>query len=214
MGSLLIDHLEYVERVLLAKSEIAALAGHPVHKGTAREAFIKEFLNEHLSERVGIGQGEIINAKSQTGDRRNQQDIILYRKDYPKIIIGSGVTGFLAESVVATIEVKSVLTKDALKRVIPIAHNVKKLERNLKKGVEITYRPNTSILSFVVAYDCAASIETVASWLTPIHQELNIPFPPLGSSALQRIEVPTAVCQKIEPFITACFLQLERIHSG
>jgi hypothetical protein len=60
MSTLLKAHMDAVEKALLAKSLIAANTGHAIHKGTAREVFIKEFLKGHLSERVAIGNGEII----------------------------------------------------------------------------------------------------------------------------------------------------------
>ncbi len=57
-------HINAVENTLLASSQIPASAGHSLHKGTPREAFIREFLQGHLSERVAIRTGEIINASS------------------------------------------------------------------------------------------------------------------------------------------------------
>jgi hypothetical protein len=103
------SHMDAIENHLLQISQIPANSGHTLHRGTPREAFIKEFLETHLSENVAIGTGEIIDASSQPRELRNQYDIVLYKKNYPKLDFGGGINGFLIESVVATIEVKSVL---------------------------------------------------------------------------------------------------------
>jgi len=176
MSTLLKAHMDGVEQVLLAMSQIAGNTGHPVHKGTAREAFIKEFLLGHLSERVGIGNGEIIDANSKPNEKRNQIDIVLYKRDYPKINFATDIQGFLAESVVATIEIKSKLTFDELKMAVQAAHNVKSLQRNIITAFSDGFQ-SPSILSFVVAYDGPASMDTVYEWLAPIHNDLGINYP-------------------------------------
>src|SRR5438552_3739809 len=101
------SHLEAVERQILATSKIPANSGHTLHKGTPRESFVKEFLEGHLSERIAVGTGEIIDADSKPNEHRPQVDIVLYKRDYPRIHFGGGIHGFLVESVIATIEVKS-----------------------------------------------------------------------------------------------------------
>lgn len=83
-------HLEAVEQHLLAISRIPTNAGQMLHRGTPREAFVKEFLIGHLSARLAVGSGEIIDASSLPRKQRNQFDIIIYRADYPKIDFGGG----------------------------------------------------------------------------------------------------------------------------
>jgi hypothetical protein len=129
MGTLLQDHLRAVEDTLLAQSRIPAHAGHPLHKGTPRENFLKTFLATHLSERVAVGQGEIIDARTQANDPRHQNDIIIYHRNFPRISFDQAISAYLVESVVATIEVKSALTKDELEKAIKAAHDNKQLMR-------------------------------------------------------------------------------------
>src|SRR5436305_1197941 len=71
---MLLSHMAAVERSLLQTAKIPASAGHSLHKGTPRETFIKQFLQDHLTETIAIGQGEIIAANSRSGDRRSQFD--------------------------------------------------------------------------------------------------------------------------------------------
>ena len=49
----------------------------------------------------------MIDANSQPGQKRNQIDIVIYKRDYPKLDFGGGISGFLVESVVATIEAQA-----------------------------------------------------------------------------------------------------------
>ncbi len=179
MVALLKEHFEMIEKLLLARYDVSKNASHAVNKGTAREFFMKDFLMEHLSRLVGIGQGEIINADTHANDLRNQQDIVIYRRDFPRIRFGGEINGFLAESIIATIEVKSKLDKDDIRQAISAAYRAKNLERSFSQAYvhpDFLY-PRPKIMSLVVAYDSSVKIKTVQSWLTPIHSELNIPYP-------------------------------------
>ena len=62
-----------------------------MHKGTPRESFIKEFLENHLAESLAIGQGEVISSESEAGEPRNQFDIVLYKRHFPKLTFGGGI---------------------------------------------------------------------------------------------------------------------------
>lgn len=181
-------HIDAHEAQLLATSKIPANSGHTLHKGTPREAFIKQFLADHLSENIAIGTGEIIDCESKPGESRNQIDIVLYRRSYPKLDFGGGISGFLAESVLATIEVKSLLDAAALKQSVSTAKNIKKLQRNITTSFTTGYHPS-SILSFVVAYDGPASMRTVAGWFPAIHTELGITLPKMEPSLNARVGV-------------------------
>jgi hypothetical protein len=181
-------HLNAVEAHLLQISQIPANSGHNLHKGTPREAFIKEFLINHLSERVAIGTGEIIDANSTPNQQRNQIDIVIYKRDYPKIDFGGGINGFLAESVVATIEVKSVLTKRDLEVAITTAQSIKQLQRNIITSFTAGYQP-PSILNYVVAYDGSTNMQTVLGWIQEIHLSRNIDYSQMGATLVERINV-------------------------
>lgn len=187
---MLISHLAAVEKSLLAISQIPANSGHNLHKGTPREAFIKEFLQQHLSERIAIGTGEIIDCNSKPNERRNQIDIILYKRDYPKLSFGGGINGFFAESVVATIEVKSILDAQALNQSIQAARNIKALNRHITTTIMTGHQP-PSILNYVVAYDGPATMKTVYPWLKEEHQKLGIVSPPLPKDLKARVKIPS-----------------------
>jgi hypothetical protein len=167
----LIEHLAAVEHRLLCSSKVPGNAGHAIHKGTAREAFIREFLLGHIGTRATIGTGEIIDASSIAEARRNQIDIVVSKSEFPKIELGGGLNAFLAESV--TIEVKSRLTKAELRKAVQSASVAKKLERHLARHVQSTAQP-MGIVSIVVAYDGPKRAAKVHDWLTEIDEELGL----------------------------------------
>lgn len=180
-------HLDAVEQQLLHTSKIPANAGHMLHRGTPREAFIKQFLIGHLSAKAAVGTGEIIDSNSLPRQLRNQFDIIIYKADYPKIDLGGGINAFLAESVIATIEVKSLLTQSDLQTAIRSANKAKKLQRNLVTSVTSGYMP-PGILSYVVAYDGPAQISTVYGWLKSTETTQGLNQANLPISDLERLK--------------------------
>ncbi|MCA8378543.1 hypothetical protein LGN22_06550 [Burkholderia cenocepacia] len=171
--SLFQTHMSLTETALLHTAQIPSTAGHTLHRGTPRENFIANFLKSHLSDNVAIGTGEIIDSNSMPREPRNQFDIVVYRRNYPKLDFG-GVSGFLVESVVATIEVKSVLDVAAVRQAVSAASNLKKLEPNYTRHVSFGWFPPKP-LSYVVAYDGPANMSTITGWLDTVRAELNLP---------------------------------------
>ncbi|MCW5698334.1 MAG: hypothetical protein KIT00_00660 [Rhodospirillales bacterium] len=84
-NAMLRNHMDAREGHLVAISQVPANAGHSLHKGTPREAFVREFLETHLPSNVSIGTGEIIDAYSQPGQQRNQFDIVILQAVISKI---------------------------------------------------------------------------------------------------------------------------------
>ena len=174
--TMLAAHMNAVEDHLLSISRIPANAGHSLHKGTPREAFIREFLENHLNSTVAIGTGEIIDSRSKPNVQRNQFDIVIYKRNYPRLDFGGGINGFLAESVVATIEVKSTLDKAGIEQSVRAARAAKNLLRNEVKSFSSGYVP-PSILSFVVAYDGPVNMQTVHVWIKETYEAMGIAEP-------------------------------------
>ena len=175
------SHLDIREELLLRFSEIPSISGHPLHKGIPREVFIKEFLMDHLGENIGIDTGEIIDAHSQPGKSRNQIDIVIYRKNYPRLHFGGNVYAFLAESVIATIEVKSRLTKQRLEQGILTARNLKILKQSHFAQSDTEFRL-PGIINYVVAYDGPKKMNVVHKWLKEIYEKNGISEPTMGNT--------------------------------
>lgn len=184
------SHMDAREAALVAISKVPANAGHPLHKGTPREAFIKEFLENHLPSNVSIGTGEIIDSNAEINQHRNQFDIVIYKRNYPKLDFGGGISGFLIESVIATIEVKSLLTSQELKKAVKAAHNAKQLCPNIITSFHTGYIP-PKVLNYVVAYDGPASMQNVYTWINPIYRKLGIVQGDIPIDDDKRIQTPS-----------------------
>jgi len=180
------SHMDAVENLLLATSRIPANSGHSLHKGTPRESFIKQYLESHLPSNVAIGSGEIIDANSRPGQKRNQYDIVIYRRSYPKLDFGGGVSGFLIESVIATIEVKSTLTQAEFANAATAARNCKALVPNTVSSFRAGYVP-PAVLNYVVAYDGPAFMRTVHGWISTEYGKLGLGSPALPTEPNARV---------------------------
>ena len=174
------SHMDAFENKLLATSRIPANSGHSLHKGTPREHFITEFLQDHLPSNVAIGNGEIIDSNSQPAQQRNQYDIVIYNRSFPKLDFGGGISGFLIESVIATIEVKSTLTQKEFGNAAKAAFNSKQLQSNTISVMQIGYSP-PKLLNLIVSYDGPANMRTVHGWISPEYQKHQIPYSRLPS---------------------------------
>lgn len=166
-------HMQNCEKQLLSQCQIPAITGHTLHKGNPREVFVREFLEHHLPSLVDIGTGEIIDCNSAPKEPRNQHDIVIYHRTYPKLHFGGDTLGFLVESVSATIEVKSVIDEDQIRQAVNAAYKVKHLEKSTSSGITIGSTGN-SIFSGVVAYSGPEHMTTVASWIRKCENELGI----------------------------------------
>lgn len=168
--SALLHYMNAIEDRLQSDFKSTKSFSHSLNQGSVREHFIREFLTRHFSEKFAFGTGEIIHANSKRGEARNQFDIVMYDKSYPKLTIG-GITAFLAESVVATIEIKSTLSEKELKKAIMAARKVKDIEPNFICSWSCGHVP-PKIVNYVLAYDCTAlSIDTVFKWVQHIYKD-------------------------------------------
>jgi hypothetical protein len=189
-ANMLKTHFDAIEEYLIALSRIQENTGHSLHKGTPREIFVREFLTGHLSEQITVGTGEIIDADSKPRESRNQFDNVIYRRDYPKIDFGGGINGFLVESVIATIEVKSTLRKEDFEHSIKAASNLKRLKKHLYLSSS-TIRHQENVLSYVVAYNGPSKMATVYNWINSTYSSLNISYPSADKGQAKSSPIPS-----------------------
>lgn len=117
-----------IEKVISLKQ-----LNHKVTKGQLREIFISDILKSFLTDQFSIGSGIIINQK---GEQSNQNDIIIYdNRIMPPFLNKFNIGVYPAESVAATVEVKSNLTSTELL----------KAELSARNLVENVYGPSSSI---------------------------------------------------------------------
>lgn len=125
--------------------------------GFAREHFIENVLRSFMPKSVVIGSGEIVDGE---GQRSGQQDVIIYRADFPILTSFTPVNTYLIEGVIATIEVKSNLSTgspNGLAAAFKGVQGVRSLERRAvavegeTEHIERIKRIHT-VKSYVVGY--------------------------------------------------------------
>ncbi len=111
----------------LSEAQAAANLTHSGVKGTIREILVADLLRPLLPADIGIGSGQIIEAK--TGRLSSQQDIILYdRSIVPPVTFDVTHAIVPIEAVLYTIEVKSKLTKAELVKTHEAANELKSFQ--------------------------------------------------------------------------------------
>jgi len=169
------NHFNLIRETILSGSVLAGKGLKvPDDLGDARQQFITKFLNNHLPTEIEIGHGQIMDSK---GIRSKSQDIILYRKNAPKLnIYGSDCNIYLAEGVFATIEIKSTLNENHFNLAMENILSVKKLEK-LPPSFSIK-RTNASpkIRTYLVAFT-GSEIKTIEKYHTTYSSKLHEMYP-------------------------------------
>lgn len=96
--------------------------------GTIREAVIGDILHKFLPRSVEIGSGQVVDV---LGKLSNQIDIVIAENTAPAFRFDGGMSAFLYETVLATIEVKSMLYRDKLHDALDNSKSVKDLTYSL-----------------------------------------------------------------------------------
>ncbi len=105
----LTKYFTQVEQELQDRFAQSKAVNNPLIQGQLREHFIETVLKRHLPSRTQVAlNAQILDCNDQLSQ---EQDIVLYRDDFPKITIGNSPDLLLAESVIATFQVKSTLTR-------------------------------------------------------------------------------------------------------
>lgn len=110
--TLIQKHSTSIVRAMVEKVNSLSDLQHKLTKGELRELFVTDVLQYFLTSQFSIGSGVIVNW---TGDQSNQIDIVVYdNRVLPPFVQARGKGVYPAESVIATIEVKSWLRKPDL----------------------------------------------------------------------------------------------------
>lgn len=103
------DWSQIISKYLKSEADpLASLTRHELEGDAARSAFIRSVLDRFLPEIYGVGSGQIMDSK---GNLSGKMDIIIYRRDFPRLDLPGSRDIFLYESVIATVEVAAKLVK-------------------------------------------------------------------------------------------------------
>ncbi len=103
------DWSQIISKYLKSESgPLGSLAKHGLEGDAVRTAFIRSVLDRFLPETYGVGSGQIMDCN---GNMSGKIDIIVYRRDFPRLDLPGSSDIYLYESVIATFEVVAKLVK-------------------------------------------------------------------------------------------------------
>jgi len=109
------------ETTLTAEAERAGLLEHGASVGAVREFLIHRVLRTLLPSAVDVCSGRAVSA---SGDMSRQLDVIVYDSRFPRFEAQRGLGLYPLEGIIATIEIKSTLTKPKLSEALENCRSV------------------------------------------------------------------------------------------
>lgn len=174
-------YFQGARKVLLASFDQSTGIQHKGERGTAREVFLDKFLKNAFPSKYVIERGEIFD---HNGNVSPQVDIAVYDETLPAFNYGGG-NHYLAEGVLAHIEVKSELNKAELQDVVAKAIKVKSLELKIEPNMSIG-NVRKHIRSFVFAYRGWQSVESLQEAYKEVSPQEDINTRPDGIFVLEQ----------------------------
>ena len=136
---------------MLERIETLSAMDHKLTKGELRELFVSGVLKKFLSSQFDVGSGIIINHR---GDQSKQTDIVIYdTRILPPFIKEQSIGVYPAESVIATLEVKSYLHKKDLESAESAAYHLHNVIYDKKGYIYedyslLSYKPLCGVIAF------------------------------------------------------------------
>ena len=139
-------------------------------RGSSRENILREYIKQLLPQKFAVGNGIITDVN---GTQSKQQDFFVYDAFNSPIFLHMESSCIIpVESVYATVEVKSTLTKEILKQSIENIRSVKQLEITVLKNSPFIPAQFNFILGTVFSYTSDSAIETVAQNVDEICRDI------------------------------------------
>jgi len=124
---------------------INASIGHNATQGQETEKDVTNLLADFLPSNFGLGSGVIIDT---LGNTTKQIDIIIYDKNKSDYTLSKNSKIFLADHVIAAIEIKTTYTNSSLVGALSNIESVKKLKVAPHNWIESDYNANTKQLEY------------------------------------------------------------------
>jgi hypothetical protein len=150
--------------------EVTSHIEHMGMRGSSRENMLREYIGQLLPQKFAVGNGIIVDVN---GIQSKQQDFFVYDAfNSPVFLRIESSCVIPVESVYATVEVKSTLTKETLKQSIENIRSVKQLKIAVLKNSPFIPPSYNFILGTVFAYTSDSAIETVAQNVSEICKDI------------------------------------------
>ena len=139
-------------------------------RGSSRENILREYIKQLLPQKFAVGNGIITDVN---GTQSKQQDFFVYDAFNSPIFLHMESSCIIpVESVYATVEVKSTLTKETLKQSIENIRSEKQLEITVLKNSPFIPAQFNFILGTVFSYTSDSAIETVVQNVDEICRDI------------------------------------------
>ncbi len=124
---------QIISRFLKAEADLlTSVAKHDIEADSPRSAFIRSVLELFLPSNYAIGSGRIIDSSGKSSD---SIDIVIYRRDFPRLNLPGSADVFIYESVLATIEVRTKLVRKTLFQALDTCVSVADLKSGMSPEV-------------------------------------------------------------------------------
>ncbi len=124
---------QIISRFLKAEADLlTSVAKHDIEADSPRSAFIRSVLDLFLPSNYAIGSGRIIDS---AGKSSAPIDIVIYRRDFPRLNLPGSADVFIYESVLATIEVRTKLVRKTLFQALDTCVSVADLKSGMSPEV-------------------------------------------------------------------------------
>ncbi len=124
---------QIISRFLKAEADLlTSVAKHDIEADSPRSAFIRSVLDLFLPSNYAVGSGRIIDS---AGKSSAPIDIVIYRRDFPRLNLPGSADVFIYESVLATIEVRTKLVRKTLFQALDTCVSVADLKSSMSPEV-------------------------------------------------------------------------------
>lgn len=148
------------KKMSIEYQEVTSHIEHLGVRGSSRENVLQKHIKQLLPQKFTVGNGIITDIN---GTQSKQQDFFIYDTFNSPIFLQMESSCVIpVESVYATVEVKSTLTKETLWQSIENILSVKQLNISVLKNTFFVPKIHNFILGTVFAYTSDSTIETVA----------------------------------------------------
>jgi hypothetical protein len=172
------EHCRRMERVLESQAMAAGIFDHPDNIGGARELLVSQFLKNNLPPHLRLWTGEIIDhtVTPANQERRHQVDLAVARDDVPVFLVDENGPALMpCEAVLATIEVKSRLTKQHAFGAFKAIQAWRGMDRTPFVGISSGNTPRDRIVNYIFAF-AGPTIQTLIAYMQEFSQVNGVPL--------------------------------------
>lgn len=153
---------------LIAQLEESKIVDHSASKGSLREKYLRDFLQNVLPQNFIVSGGFICDS---IGKISLQLDLILSDiSKLPQILLGRDISLIPVESAISSVEIKSILTDTVFDQTQNQIESIKILQPigdGIKEGVH-------GVRHFIFAYESQVSDEKVLKWFSQTNRLFGV----------------------------------------